>query len=82
MSEFKEYENLNFEDAMGELEKTVSKLEDPSSPLDKSLELYERGIFLVKKCNDMLSSAEQKVKIISLIDGKNATEEDFSNLGE
>lgn len=58
-------ENLSFEDAMKELQQLVGDLESGDAPLDKSLELFERGISLIKLCNGMLDSAEQKVTVLT-----------------
>ena len=63
--DFSKYDNLTFEEALHLLEEIVSKLENQTAKLDESLELYETGIFLVKKCSKMLDDAEQKVKILS-----------------
>lgn len=60
-----ENKNITFEEAMIQLEQIVRALEDGSAPLDKSLELYEQGVHLVKLCNAKLEEAEQKVKILS-----------------
>ena len=63
--DFSKYEEMKFEEAIRTLEGIVSKLENQTAQLDESLELYEAGIFLVKKCSKMLDDAEQKVKILS-----------------
>ncbi len=56
---------LSFEEAMSELQKIVADLENGTAPLDKSLELFERGVALVRLCNDKLDKAEQKVKMLT-----------------
>ena len=63
--DFSKYEDYKFEEALQALEEIVSKLENQTAKLDDSLELYEAGIFLVKKCSKLLDDAEQKVKILS-----------------
>ena len=63
-----EKKELSFEGAMGRLEEIVSALEKGDAPLDKSLELFEEGVTLVKLCSARLEDAEQKVKI--LVGGK------------
>ena len=35
--------NLTFEQALGELEKIVSELESGQAPLERSIDIYERG---------------------------------------
>lgn len=63
--DFSTYDNMKFEEALRTLEDIVSKLENQTAQLDESLELYESGIYLVKKCSKMLDEAEQRVKILS-----------------
>ena len=45
---------MKFEEAMARLEEIVRALESGSAPLDKSLELFEEGVSLVKMCNSKL----------------------------
>ena len=65
---------MTFEEALASLKDIVASLETGSAPLDESLALYEKGVGLVKLCNDMLDSAEQKVSLVntdlSLKDGE------------
>jgi exodeoxyribonuclease VII small subunit len=60
-----------FEDALGKLEKIVSKLEEGDIPLEESLKLFEEGIRLSRLCNHKLDEAEKKVEV--LLKGKNGT---------
>ncbi|MFI3115920.1 MAG: exodeoxyribonuclease VII small subunit [Clostridia bacterium] len=53
-----------FESMIKELENIVEKLEKGEIPLDKSIELYEKGTNLAMKCNEVLDNAEQKIKIL------------------
>lgn len=76
--DFSKYENLKFEEALRTLEEIVSKLENQTAQLDESLELYEAGIFLVKKCSKMLDEAEQKVKILSRDENGEVVLKDFA----
>ena len=54
-------EEINFESALVELEKIVLKLEDDSINLEESVQSFEDGIELVKKCQKQLKEAELKV---------------------
>ena len=56
---------ISFEEAMARLEEIVKYLESGNAPLDKSLELFEEGVTLVKLCNSKLDSAEQKVRFLT-----------------
>jgi exodeoxyribonuclease VII small subunit len=55
---------ISFEEALTRLEQIVRLLENPTSPLDESLGLFEEGVSLVKICNHKLTNAEQKIKIL------------------
>jgi len=56
--------STKFEDALGELEKIVASLEGGEQSLEQSLEQFERGVSLARFCQQSLSDAEQKVKIL------------------
>ena len=68
--------NIKFETALTELETVIAKLEDSNTPLDEALKLYEKGISLVRICNERLEAAEQKIKILQSKDGQ-IVETDF-----
>tara|TARA_R110002110_G_C12901598_1_gene664999 strand:+ start:47 stop:295 length:249 start_codon:yes stop_codon:yes gene_type:complete len=59
-------EKLNFEDALAQLEQIVTQLESGNAPLEKSIELYERGTALKAHCETRLKAAEAKVEKITL----------------
>ena len=54
--------DLTYEQAMQELEKTVSLLESGNTDMDKAFELYEKGVKLAKFCEDYLSEKEKSLK--------------------
>ena len=51
-----------FEDALGELESIVEKMERGDLKLEESLALFERGVGLTRQCRSSLDTAELKVK--------------------
>ena len=55
----------DFEAAIAELETIVKKLEDGDLPLEKSLELYERGVQLSRFCHTRLEEAEKRIEILN-----------------
>ncbi|MDC7683947.1 exodeoxyribonuclease VII small subunit [Asticcacaulis sp. BYS171W] len=57
---------LSFEDALAQLERIVSELESGQAPLEKSLELYERGAKLKALCEQRLEAARLQVEKITL----------------
>ena len=56
--------STKFEDALSELESIVETLESGEQPLEQSLEHFERGVSLSRFCQQSLSAAEQKIKIL------------------
>jgi exodeoxyribonuclease VII small subunit len=59
-----------FESSMDELEKVVKQLEGGDLSLDRSLELFERGMSLSEICRKQLEEAETRVEILIRKDGK------------
>ncbi len=59
-------ESLNFEQALAELEKIVTSLEQGNVALEQSIETYERGEALKKHCQTLLKAAEDRVEKIRL----------------
>lgn len=57
---------LSFEKALEELEQIVGQLESGNAPLEKSIELYERGNALKAHCETALKTAQAKVEKITL----------------
>ncbi len=67
-----------FEQSLAELEKIVDAMEQGDIPLEKALESFEKGIKLARTCQQTLSEAEQKVRILIEQNGKQ-TLEDFAD---
>jgi exodeoxyribonuclease VII small subunit len=55
----------DFEAAIAELETIVKKLEEGDLPLEKSLELFERGVQLSRFCHTRLEDAEKRIEILN-----------------
>ncbi len=53
-----------FEESLGELEAIVKQLESSDMPLEKSIELFERGVKLSDDCRKQLLDAETRVEIL------------------
>jgi exodeoxyribonuclease VII small subunit len=51
----------DFESVYKRLEETVARLEDGGLTLDESLALYEEGMKLARRCQELLQQAELKV---------------------
>ena len=52
---------LSFEAALAQLEKIVAELESGQAPLEKSLELYQKGAELKALCEARLEAYAQQV---------------------
>lgn len=55
---------LSFEQALAELEKIVAELESGQAPLERSIEMYERGAALKAHCETRLKAAQLRVEKI------------------
>lgn len=55
----------NLEKKIKEIEEIVKTLKDDSVDLDKSIDMYERGIKLIKECEALLAGYEEKIRKIS-----------------
>jgi exodeoxyribonuclease VII small subunit len=53
-----------FETSLDELEKVVKELESGDLPLDRSLELFSRGMQLSDTCRKQLEGAETRVEML------------------
>ena len=54
----------SFETALDELEKVVKELETGDLPLDRSMELFSRGMQLSESCRKQLEEAETRVEML------------------
>ncbi len=53
---------LNYADTFKELEKIVQQLESGQPTLEESLELFEQGQELLKKCSRILDDTDLKIR--------------------
>jgi exodeoxyribonuclease VII small subunit len=54
----------SFESSLDELEKVVKEMESGDLSLDRSLELFSRGIELSESCRKQLEEAETRVETL------------------
>jgi len=59
-----ETEKYTFEEALAGLEAVVRELESGKLPLEKALELFEKGISLSRFCHQQLETAEQRISVL------------------
>ena len=55
----------DFGSAIAELETIVKTLEEGDLALEKSLELFERGIELSRYCHSRLEQAERRIEVLT-----------------
>ncbi|MFB3764348.1 MAG: exodeoxyribonuclease VII small subunit [Methanotrichaceae archaeon] len=58
-------DDLNLEEALNDLEQIVADIEDGRLSLEESLELFEKGVKLVRLCNSKLDIAEQRIESLT-----------------
>ena len=56
---------LSFEQALGELESIVDRLETGDVALEESIEIYQRGAQLRAYCDEKLKSAQARIEKIT-----------------
>ncbi len=55
----------DFESAIAELETIVKTLEEGDLALEKSLQLFERGVQLSRFCHARLEEAEKRIELLN-----------------
>jgi len=60
----KDQQTKKFEAALEELEQVVEQLESGDLSLEDSLAAFEKGVGLVKLCNEKLTEVEKKVELL------------------
>ena len=68
--------NLTFEENLKKLEEIVEQLESGEIDLEKSVELYEKGMILKNNCQERLKKVEIQIKKIK-IENNQIKKEDF-----
>ena len=72
----KKDKELTFEENLKKLEDIVDKLESGEIDLEKSVELYEKGMILKNNCEEKLKKVELQIKKIKIENNK-VKKEDF-----
>jgi exodeoxyribonuclease VII small subunit len=60
----KEPAETRFESALEELEQVVEQLESGELSLEESLTAFEKGVGLVRFCNQKLTEVEKKIEML------------------
>lgn len=56
--------DMKFETALAELEDIVASMEGGKLELEASIAAYQRGMALMKHCQEQLAVAEEKIRIL------------------
>lgn len=64
----------DFEESLDELQQIVAELEDGSVGLEESMQRFERGVLLLRRCFKTLEEAEQKIEVLTRMNGEGEVE--------
>lgn len=64
MAEELQPQEIPFEKGLDELEKIVKEMESGELPLERAIQLFERGMALSESCRKQLDEAETRVEIL------------------
>ena len=56
--------SMNIEETFNTLDDILNRLEDKDTSLEDAFKEYEKGMKLVKECNDSLDKVEKKIQLI------------------
>ena len=59
-----ERKSINLETAFTELESIIKKMEDTQLPIEEAFDSYQKGMELLKICNEQIDMVEKKVLVI------------------
>lgn len=59
-----ENKDISLEERMKELNSIISEMENPDISLERSFELYKRGVTGLKECNEMIDNIEKELIIL------------------
>ncbi len=60
-----EEKEISLEEAFTRLQETIENLEKDDITLEQSFQEYQKGMFLVKKCNEIIDKVEKKVLVLN-----------------
>lgn len=58
-------EGLSVEDAFAQLQEILDRMDAEGVSLEESFRCYERGMKLIRYCNDTIDRVEKKVRVLS-----------------
>lgn len=60
-----EEKEISLEEAFTRLQETIENLEKDDITLEQSFQEYQKGMLLVKKCNEIIDKVEKKVLVLN-----------------
>ena len=57
-------EDLSIEDSFARLQELLARMEEEDVTLEESFACYEKGIRLIRYCNDRIDHVEKKVRML------------------
>ena len=60
-----EEKEISLEVAFTRLQETIENLEKDDITLEQSFQEYQKGMLLVKKCNEIIDKVEKKVLVLN-----------------
>ena len=60
-----EEKEISLEEAFTRLQETIENLEKDDITLEQSFQEYQKGMLLVKKCNESIDKVEKKVLVLN-----------------
>ena len=60
-----EENEISLEEAFTRLQETIENLEKDDITLEQSFQEYQKGMLLVKKCNEIIDKVEKKVLVLN-----------------
>lgn len=71
-------ENQSYETAINELERILTQLESNDLPLEKAIKQFESEVALIKHCQGILDTTEQKIQLLTGDDMDNTASDDVT----
>ena len=60
-----EEKEISLEEAFTRLQETIENMEKDDITLEQSFQEYQKGMLLVKKCNEIIDKVEKKVLVLN-----------------
>lgn len=55
---------MKIEESFEQIDEVIAKLEDKDTPLEEAFAEYEKGVKLIKECNESLDKVEKQIIVL------------------